>query len=88
MSFNEVTLGNSLRIDKYKAAKDKQAKNIKISPTFMRRLNKSTKFFSQYWTKKRLITLVYPLKACNKCIYHRFMPNIKQCNNVYLNLFI
>jgi hypothetical protein len=44
MSFNDVILGNSLRIDKYKATRDKQAKSIKISPAFMRRLNESTKF--------------------------------------------
>jgi len=44
MSFNESILGNSLRIEKYKAAKDKQAKTTNIRPTFMRRLNESTKF--------------------------------------------
>ena len=69
-------LGNSLRIDKYKVIKARQAKSSKTSPAFMRRLNESTKFFSQYWTKKRLITLVYPVKACNKCIYSKIVPNI------------
>jgi hypothetical protein len=44
MSFNEVILGNSVRIDKYKAVKEKQAKSTKIRPAFMRRLNESTKF--------------------------------------------
>jgi hypothetical protein len=44
MSFNELMLGNSLRIEKYKVAKDKQAKSTKIRPVFMRRLNESTLF--------------------------------------------
>jgi hypothetical protein len=44
MSLSDSTLGSSLRIDKYKATKDKQAKNTKTNPAFMRRLNESTNF--------------------------------------------